>query len=398
MKSKSKIFNRQSTVKDFCPFKYGKSLPERNRHSDGVVPVYGSGGIVGYHDVALTTGSTIIIGRKGTIGSVYFSEVPCWPIDTTFYVSELDEIDLKFAYYLLKTLDLEQKNSDSAVPGLNRDVSHEIQLTLPFKQERKNIVNHLWSVTKKIILLESQNNILEKILQEIFNSWFIDFDGQTEFVDSELGQIPKGWYCSTLNELKSKEKNSISTGPFGSSLKVSEYVPTGIPLIRGKNFKNGFISEDDFVFVSEIKSTQLKTSNVFFNDVLIVTHGNIGNVGIILENSTFQKYVMSANMMKFSNDSSKIINSYVYYYLKSILGQDELIGNTTTTGVPHIAQPTQTLKKVRIIVPPLPLLKEFDILFSSFSQKIKSNLDLIRQLSKIQDSLMPQLMSGELVN
>ncbi|HWO42235.1 MAG TPA: restriction endonuclease subunit S, partial [Candidatus Eisenbacteria bacterium] len=78
---------RSVTLGDVCEFKYGKSLPESAREG-GQVPVFGSNGEVGRHNEALTSGPTIIIGRKGSFGEVNYSAVACWPIDTTYYVDE----------------------------------------------------------------------------------------------------------------------------------------------------------------------------------------------------------------------------------------------------------------------------------------------------------------------
>ena len=81
---------KQNTLGEFAPFTYGKSLTTRKRNASGQVPVFGSKGIVGYHDTALTDGPTIIIGRKGTAGTVHYSPVPCWPIGTTFFITDDD--------------------------------------------------------------------------------------------------------------------------------------------------------------------------------------------------------------------------------------------------------------------------------------------------------------------
>jgi type I restriction enzyme S subunit len=81
---------RETTIGEFAPFAYGKALPEHRRDSSGDVHVFGSNGVVGFHGEALTSGPTVIIGRKGTVGAVHYSPNPCWPIDTTFYVVDPD--------------------------------------------------------------------------------------------------------------------------------------------------------------------------------------------------------------------------------------------------------------------------------------------------------------------
>lgn len=107
-------------VGDLVELKYGKALPAAER-GPGKFPVYGSSGIIGFHHTRLVDGPGVIVGRKGTVGAVYWSERDFFPIDTTFYVSlRRKSLPLEFAFYLLRHLGLDRMNSDSAVPGLNR--------------------------------------------------------------------------------------------------------------------------------------------------------------------------------------------------------------------------------------------------------------------------------------
>ena len=120
-----------TTVGNFAPFNYGKPLKKSMRNQSGHIPVFGSNGVVGWHDKAVTEGPTVIIGRKGSAGSVHYSPVPCWPIDTTFFVTGHDPMLVRFKYYILRILRLENFNSDNAVPGLNRGAAHARVLRIP---------------------------------------------------------------------------------------------------------------------------------------------------------------------------------------------------------------------------------------------------------------------------
>jgi len=116
---------------EVCEFEYGSGLPERDRVG-GSIPVFGSNGIVGYHDVAITLSPTIIIGRKGSIGQVNFSETSCWPIDTTYFIdSSKTQCDLIWLYWLLKWLRLDLLNKATGVPGLNREDAYNQLIPLP---------------------------------------------------------------------------------------------------------------------------------------------------------------------------------------------------------------------------------------------------------------------------
>lgn len=105
-------------LESFIELAYGKALKSTDR-INGDVPVYGSGGITGFHNTALVKGPSVIVGRKGTVGSLYWEDRPFFPIDTVFYLRPMKP--LTYCYYLLQTLGLESMNTDAAVPGLNRN-------------------------------------------------------------------------------------------------------------------------------------------------------------------------------------------------------------------------------------------------------------------------------------
>jgi len=113
-------------LKEMAFLNYGKALKGSER-KDGEVPVYGSSGIVGAHNLSLIPGPTIIVGRKGNVGSIYFSRDACWPIDTVYYVS--DQQTSYYLYLLLQTMNF--ISSDAAVPGLNREYAHGLPVISP---------------------------------------------------------------------------------------------------------------------------------------------------------------------------------------------------------------------------------------------------------------------------
>ena len=155
---------------------YGEGLTENKRIS-GNVPVYSSAGITGCHNEPLVNSEGLIIGRKGTIGKVYHSNVPFFCIDTAYYILPNEEkYDLKFLFYKLKTLGLEDLNEDSAVPGLNRETVYNQDILLPELSEQKSIASILSSLDDKIDLLHRQNATLEKMAETLFRQWFVEED------------------------------------------------------------------------------------------------------------------------------------------------------------------------------------------------------------------------------
>lgn len=119
---------RTVPVGELLTLNYGKALKKELRVA-GQFPVYGSGGTDTTHEIALVQQPTIIVGRKGTVGSLYWEPRGCWPIDTVFYVTS--KFSLAYIYRLFQQLPLAQMNTDAAVPGLNRDNVYRLEVAFP---------------------------------------------------------------------------------------------------------------------------------------------------------------------------------------------------------------------------------------------------------------------------
>ena len=156
---------------DIATFHYGKSLTKQNRVG-GDIPVFSSAGLVGFHNKALTDTPGIIIGRKGTVGKVYYSKTPFYCIDTAFYILPSDKYSLEFLFYLLLTLNLDELNEDSAVPGLNRDTAYRQKVFLPpmelmkrFESAVKPLFNKIKSNQHSIYsLMNLRDALLPKLI------------------------------------------------------------------------------------------------------------------------------------------------------------------------------------------------------------------------------------------
>ena len=165
------------TLGEVLPFKYGKNLPASKRTHSGEYDVVSSAGIIDSHDTAFTTEPCIVIGRKGSIGSLTYCPDPVWPTDTTFYVTGTPYCDLRFGYYVLQTLPLNQMNNDSAVPGLNRNDAESLAFSLPPVSEQKAIAKVLGSLDDKIAgnnkIISSSQEIVMALAQKCNTSVFI---------------------------------------------------------------------------------------------------------------------------------------------------------------------------------------------------------------------------------
>ncbi|WP_347888580.1 restriction endonuclease subunit S [Nitrosomonas europaea] len=157
-------------IGDLIELAYGKALKSTDRQ-DGPVPVYGSGGVTGYHNEALVPHGSIIVGRKGTVGSLYWEDESFFPIDTTFYVKP-KAVPMTYCFYAMQILGLDKMNTDAAVPGLNRENVYRLELVKPsvsvlnafdglFAQMRKTMRAN---ETESRSLAELRDTLLPKLL------------------------------------------------------------------------------------------------------------------------------------------------------------------------------------------------------------------------------------------
>lgn len=209
---------------------YGKSLPAHSRE-DGPYGVFGSNGIVGHHRDACIQGPGIIVGRKGSVGELAFSNDDFWPIDTTYYVVNRGGHDWRFLYYLLDHCNLTKLNSHSTVPGLNREDVYTIPARMPDVQEQRRIASALdcvqLGINREERALSNATELKNAAMRELFTR---GLRGEA-LKDSEIGLIPESWNPRSITEIC-----GIWSG--GTPKKsVSEYWKGETPWVSGKDLK-----------------------------------------------------------------------------------------------------------------------------------------------------------------
>ncbi len=130
-------------VGDFLSVNYGKALAANSRAEGGRVPVFGSSGLVGYHDSALVSGACIVVGRKGAAGVVHLVRESCWPIDTAYFIQPPDELGLDYLYYFFASQPLGQLDKSTAIPSLSRDDLYRVRVPIAPRAEQARIVEKL---------------------------------------------------------------------------------------------------------------------------------------------------------------------------------------------------------------------------------------------------------------
>jgi len=307
-------------------------------------------------------------------------------VSTGFVVIRPTGVNPHYLYYFLTApLFIEYLSGiaashTSTYPSFPPDVIKNAEIDLPSLPEQQKIGKILYDLDSKIENLQNQNKILDQIAQAIFKSWFIDFDGITEFEDSELGMIPKGWSI-----LKFSDVAEILSGGTPST-KQEEYWNGNVKWVTIDDLKRGI-----FIIDTEKKITKLgleKSSAKILPKYTIVisARGTVGLFSILSES-------MSINQSCYGLKGRGIINEiYLFFLLKFSLVNflQHVHGSVFDT----ITQ--KTFEEINVISPPNKKIEEFQNYMHSIFEIILKNQLQIQLLTKIRDSLLPKLMSGEI--
>ena len=336
--------------------------------------------------------------------------------------------ELYFAYFLLKSLHLEQMNSDSAVPGLNRDNAHALPIRIPENEDdRKSLGDWIIKFEEKIELNTQINQTLEQIAQALFKSWFVDFDpvkakidvleaggtaeaaelaamgtiaakspeqladmqqsqpeayqqlAQTAALfpsamqDSELGQIPEGWYVSSID----KSFKVV----MGQSPKGDTYNDRG----DGTLFYQGR-AEFGWRFPSPRLYTTDPKRMANKGDVLMSIRAPVGDLNIALNDCCVGRGLCSLR-----HDSGS--TTYTYYLLKQLqIKFDTFSGEGTVFG--SINQ--KDLKSIQFIAPVHEIINAYIGLAEPLDKEIQSKEIENKTLFSVRDALIPRMLSDEI--
>ena len=135
---------------ELATIKYGKNQ-KKVEEENGNIPIYGTGGLMGYANQALYDKPSVLIGRKGTIDKVRYVEHPFWTVDTLFYTIVNEKVvNPKYLYYMMSTIDLNKYNEGTTIPSLRTETLNRIELEIPALEDQNKILNCLNPIDEKI--------------------------------------------------------------------------------------------------------------------------------------------------------------------------------------------------------------------------------------------------------
>ncbi len=306
----------------------------------------------------------------------------------TYAIFDFKELNGKYLFFAMHILrhTLRDFAVGSTVESLRLPILKNLDIPYPPLPEQSRIATVLSWFDDLIEVKKRQNEILEKTAMAIFKSWFIDFEPfrDGEFVYSEeLGKkIPKGWEVKKLGEVvKTQYGVTISGENFGE-----------IKLLRITDINKTFVIDWDSVPYCNIDEKTFYKYNLSDKDIVISRIADIGKVAIV-ENpprSIFASYLIRLKI----KPGSKIMPYYLYYWLKSEIYQEYILG--VAEGSTRENTNAEVIKDGPILIPDIIILQKFEELARDLRSKIILNQKQIMTLRKIRDTLLPLLVFGKL--
>lgn len=385
---------KEYTIEDICEqiFAGGDAAKYRTtKYQTSLynIPVYANSteddGLYGYCDKAVVSSPAVTIAARGAgIGFVAFRNKPFVPIVRLITLITNNSVDTKFLYYYLKNRRL--SGDGSAIPQITVPMVKKETVIVPILEEQKRIVNILSSLDEKIETNRKINARLEELAQALFKSWFIDFEPFG-------GKMPEDWKIVKMSEVI----EDIAAGPFGSKLPKACFTSEGTPIIDGANLKERIVDETFSKFVSPSKSNELGRAVAHRNDFVVTISGTIGQIAYIYGTSKFSDYLVSQRQFRFSLKKDKVNKHYISLLFANNIGKQKILSFGNQVGVPALSQPLKNFKNVEIILPGMIIQNSFGEIIESIDSLICKNKQESARLTEMRDTLLPKLMSGELI-
>ncbi|WP_373839157.1 restriction endonuclease subunit S [Methanospirillum sp.] len=356
-------------LQDLVFFQRGFDITKAEQ-KEGDIPVISSSGVTSYHSEAKVSGPGIIIGRKGSLGTVHYSEGPYWPHDTTLWSKDIKGNNPRYIYYFLKTLGLERFDVGNSNPTLNRNHIHDMVIKIPSKDIQQKIVEILTPYDDLIENNRRRIQLLEEAARLLYQEWFVRlrFPGHehTKIVDG----VPEGW--------KSVHLHDVANITMGQSPASSYYNHDGIglPFHQGvRDYGNRFPTNTTYC------SKEFRIAEA--GDILFSVRAPVGRINITLDRIVIGRGLASIR-------SKANCQEFLFYCLKNIFFKDDLMG----TGAIYAAITKKELTEYCLLYPSNLIIESFIEYVKPIDQMIISLHMSNRNLINSRDLLLPRLMNG----
>lgn len=354
-------------LKALCDFNYGIPLAESQR-IQGPYPVYGSNGIVGWHEDYFIEGPGIVIGRKGTAGEVTWVNGNFTSIDTTFYITLNDKaMSLKYLFFLMQFCEFDRFTGATGVPGLSRNDAYSLIIPKPPKPEQTAIATILSKVDDAIEATQNTIKAAEKIKKALMQNLL-------------TGKLkPDGTWRS-----EAEFNFDVKFGSYPSDWNFSKFKDYAI-LQRGKDLTDNDVIEGIYPVVKS-NGIQIHHHQYFVEPPGVVT----GRSGTIGKAFYIEEKFWAHNTTLYVKDFKGNCPKFMYYLILRMDFRKYYAGTT----IPTLNR--NDIHRLKIAIPKtFEEQKAISDLIDSSDYKIANKQIKIQILQRLKKSLMQHLLTGK---
>ena len=377
---------------DLLNLKRGYDLPESQRRP-GPYPVISSAGITGYHDEYMVEGQGVVTGRYGTLGEMYYVDGKYWPHNTALYVTTFKGNDPKYIYYLLTCLGRIRTSDKSAVPGVNRNELHEMEIpAISDTKQQKKVAAILSALDAKIDCNNRINAELEAMAKTLYDYWFVQFDfpdahgkpykssgGKMVYNATLKREIPSGWHDSNVLAVADLLGGGTPTK------KKPEYWSGNIPFFTptdadGSIFK---FSTADYITSEGLKGSSTKLFSK--HTVFITARGSVGRLVLAGVDMAMNQscYALRAK--------AGISHVFLFFLAKELIHHLHV----KSSGSVFDSIVSNDIELTKLAIPKGEVIDKFAAVVEPAFEKIANNTKENQQLAQLRDWLLPLLMNGQ---
>jgi len=345
----------------------------------------------------LKIGDILFVGSSGSIRNIGRNVlVRFLPLDKISFASflaliraEKGKVTSDFLYYLInsKWIDFKKFTKRAADGKYNfqlRDFQSNATIPLPPPHEQQKIARVLSKIQQAIEqqdkIIEATKNLKKSLMQKLFTEGF----GHTEFKETEIGQIPKGWKIESAEEICLKVTDGTHDTP--------KPTKSGYYLVTSKHIKEGYIDFSEAYFINEKDFKEVnRRSQVHPLDVIFSMIGTIGNV-VVVKNEYPNFAIKNVGLFKTGGNYTK--SFWLYYYFQSPLGREYIENNTKGTTQKYV--PLYALRKFTVALPSDKEMQEIVYILRMMDKKIEAEEKRKSTLKELFKTMLHKLMTGEI--
>jgi len=343
---------------------------------DGPYAVISSSGPTSTHSEYKVRGPGVVIGRKGSLGTVFYSESDFWPHDTTLWIKDFHGNNPRFAYYFLQTMGLERLDAGASNPSLNRNHIHTIPVRWPSLPVQCRIAAILSAYDELIKNNQRRIRILEEMARALYRQWFVElrFLGHKKLprVASPLGDIPQSWEVKPFSSLASYVN--------GYAFKPNDWGAEGRPIVKIKELKTGITADTPRNLGDGIPAKY----NIRDGDVLFSWSADLDTYLWTGGDGLLNQHLFNV----LPNDG--LSRAFCFHALKESMPRFRALSLGAT--MHHIKR--SALDQVFTLLPPVVLRKRFEVLVEPMHQQLITLTKHVQNLRQTRDLLLPRLLSG----